>query len=148
MNARVLPSINHIGITVTSIFDTIEFYKKFTDVEIFEKPTRIRGEGVGDVICVSSPDYDSCMVRIGNQSLELIEHHSSKGVHIIANHNDVGGVHLAFMVQDITLAFGAITAMGIKTTTNEPYDALELDGYKSFFFRDINGIQVEVGEVY
>lgn len=147
MNTQFLPTLNHIGLTVHSIDETLNFYRKLTSVEIYEESTHICGDGVGEIIKVKKPDYHSCMVRIGNRSFELIEHHSSKGRHLVANHNDVCGIHLAFMVADIENVFQQVKALGIEPTTVEPYTAQELGGYKAFFFRDLNGVQIEIGQV-
>ncbi len=147
MNTPIFPALNHIGLTVHSIEKTLEFYRQFTEVEIYEEATHIGGDGVGKIIAVEKPDYHSCMARIGHRNFELIEHHSSKGRHLVAHHNDVCGIHLAFMVQDIDDVFRRVKGLGIEPTTSEPYTAHELGGYKAFFFRDLNGMQVEVGQV-
>lgn len=147
MNTQFLPTLNHIGLTVHSIDETLDFYRNLTSVEIYEESTHISGDGVGEIIKVEKPDYHSCMARIGNRSFELIEHHSSKGKHLVANHNDVCGIHLAFMVTDIEDVFKRVKALGIEPTTVQPYTAHELGGYKAFFFRDLNGIQIEIGQV-
>lgn len=147
MNNPFLPNLNHVGLTVFSIEDTINFYRKLTSVEIFEEATHISGDGVGEVIKVKNPDYKSCMVRIGNRAFELIEHLSSKGKHLVANHNDICGIHLAFMVSDIDEVFRKVKNLGIEPTTVQPYTANELGGYKAFFFRDLNGVQIEIGQV-
>jgi catechol 2,3-dioxygenase-like lactoylglutathione lyase family enzyme len=143
----MLPSLNHVGLTVHSIEDTIAFYKQLTSVEVFEETVHITGDGVGEVIRVKSPDYKSCMVRIGNRAFELIEHLGSKGRHLVANHNDVCGIHLAFMVHDIDDVFGRVKALGYQPTTERPFTATNLGGYQAFFFRDLNGVQIEVGQV-
>ena len=147
MNTQFLPNLNHIGLTVYSIDKTIEFYRKLTSVEIYEESTHISGDGVGNVIKVEKPDYHSCMVRIGNRNFELIEHHSSKGKHLMGYHNDVCCIHLAFMVDNIDDVFQQVKALGVEPTTAQPYTAHELEGYRAFFFRDPNGIQVEIGQV-
>ena len=147
MTTQFLYNLNHIGLTVHNIEETLAFYRKLTSVEIDEDAAHITGEGVGKVIKVKNPDYHSCMVRIGNRTFELIEHHSSKGRHLVASHNDVGGIHLAFMVNNIDDAFNDVKALGIEPTTALPYTAIELGGYRAFFFRDINGIQIEIGQV-
>ncbi|WKB50626.1 VOC family protein [Eleftheria terrae] len=140
--------MNHVGLTVLSIEDTIRFYKQLTTVEVFEETVHISGDGVGEVINVQKPDYKSCMVRIGNRSFELIEHLSSKGRHLVANHNDVCGIHLAFMVSDIEDIYQRVKTLGIEPTTRAPYTATDLGGYKAFFFRDPNGVQIEIGQVH
>jgi glyoxylase I family protein len=139
--------MNHIGLTVHSIEATLDFYRQFTTVEVFEDATHICGEGVGRVIEVDAPDYHSCMVRIGDRSFELIEHHDSKGRHLMARHNDVCGIHLAFMVDNIEEVFRHVVRLDLQPTTSAPYTAQELGGYKAFFFRDLNGVQVEIGQV-
>ncbi|MFB9244574.1 VOC family protein [Massilia antarctica] len=147
MTNQLLPGLNHVGLTVLSIEDTLDFYRKLTSVEIFEETVRISGDGVGAVIRVKNPDYKSCMARIGNRNFELIEHIGSKGRHLVANHNDVCGIHLAFMVDDIDDVFQKVTQLGLETTTEQPYVATELGGYQAFFFRDLNGVQIEIGQV-
>lgn len=142
----MLTALNHVGLTVLSIEDTINFYKKLTSVEVFEETVHISGDGVGEVINVNKPDYKSCMVRIGNRAFELIEHLKSKGRHLIANHNDVCGIHLAFMVENIDEIYRAVQSLGLKPTTAQPYVAEDLGGYKAFFFRDLNGVQIEIGQ--
>jgi len=117
------------------------------EVEIYEESTHIGGDGVGKIIAVDKPDYHSCMARIGNRNFELIEHHSSKGRHLYAHHNDVCGIHLAFMVPDIDEVFRRVKALGLEPTIAEPYTAHELGGYKAFFFRDLNGVQIEIVQV-
>ncbi len=148
MTTPLLPQLNHIGLTVHSIADTIAFYRQITTVEIYEEPVHISGDGVGQIIRVEKPDYHSCMARIGQRNFELIEHHTSKGRHLLASHSDVCGIHLAFMVEDIEGVFQRVKALGIDPTTPEPYTANELGGYKAFFFRDLNGVQVEIGQVH
>ncbi|MFM6907011.1 MAG: VOC family protein [Acinetobacter tjernbergiae] len=145
--SSMLKKLNHIGLTVHNIKDTLDFYKKITTVEIYEEAVHIGGDGVANVIKVTDPDYYSCMARIGGCSFELIEHHTSKGQHLVANHNDVCGIHLAFMVNNIEEIFEQVKKLGIKPTTDAPYTASELDDYKTFFFRDLNGVQVEIGQV-
>jgi len=147
MNTQFLPNLNHIGLTVHSIEDTLNFYRQLTAVEVYEDAAHVSGDGVGAVIRVQKPDYHSCMARIGHRNFELIEHHSSKGQHLVANHNDVCGIHLAFMVDDIEDVFQRVTALGLEPTTSQPYTAPDLGGYKAFFFRDLNGIQIEIGQV-
>ncbi len=87
------------------------------------------------------------MARIGNRNFELIERHNSKGKHLLANHNDVCGIHLAFMVDDIDDVFLRVKELGLEPTTSAPYTAHELGGYKAFFFRDLNGVQIEIGQM-
>jgi glyoxylase I family protein len=142
----MLTALNHVGLTVLNIEDTINFYKKLTSVEVFEETVHISGDGVGEVINVNEPDYKSCMVRIGNRAFELIEHLKSKGRHLIANHNDVCGIHLAFMVENIDEIYREVQNLGLKPTTAQPYEAESLGGYKAFFFRDLNGVQIEIGQ--
>lgn len=144
----MLDTLNHVGLTVLNIDDTLAFYRQLTTVEVFEEAVHITGDGVGAVIDVIKPDYKSCMVRIGRRDFELIEHYSSKGKHIVTHHNDSGGIHLAFMVNNIDEIFARVKAMGITPTTEEPYTARELEGYRAFFFRDINDIQIEIGQLH
>ena len=143
----MLPALNHVGLTVLNIEDTISFYKQLTSVEVFEETVHITGDGVGEVIRVKNPDYRSCMVRIGNRVFELIEHLGSKGRHLVANHNDICGIHLAFMVGNIEDVYRRVKALGFEPTTDQPFTAHNLGGYKAFFFRDLNGVQIEVGQV-
>lgn len=147
MSSPFLPGLNHVGLTVLSIEDTLNFYRQLTSVEIFEETVHISGDGVGEIIRVKNPDYNSCMARIGNRNFELIEHLGSKGKHLVANHNDVCGIHLAFMVNDIDDVFLKVKNLGLEPTTAQPYTAQELGGYKAFFFRDLNGVQIEIGQV-
>ncbi|MGX0891167.1 glyoxylase I family protein [Pseudomonas sp. ADAK2 TE3594] len=143
----MLAAMNHIGLTVLSIDETIKFYRQLTTVEVYEEAVHVSGDGVGQVINVKQPDYKSCMVRIGRRDFELIEHYSSKGRHVVTNHNDAGGIHLAFMVENIDEIFERVTALGLKPTTDKPYTARELGGYQAFFFRDINDVQIEIGQI-
>lgn len=82
------------------------------------------------------------MARIGNRNFERVDHFSSKGQHPVGNHIDVCGIHLAFIVDDIDAVFAQVKALGAEPTT-----ATELGGYKAFFLRDLNGVQVEIGQV-
>lgn len=137
--------INHIGLTVHSIEQTIRFYEQLTTVEIYGEALRITEAGVAAVIGVPQPDYVSCMVRIGKREFELIEHAGSKGQDTNGGHNNVGAVHLAFMVDDIDDTFAKVRNVGAEPTTSAPYHSSDVEGYRTFFFRDPNGILVEVG---
>jgi len=147
MKNNILQNLSHVGMTVHNIAETISFYRKLTSVEICAGPIHINDDLAGTVILVDKPDFHSCIVRIGDRNFELIEHHSSRGRAIIGNHNDVGGVHLAFMVEDIDRAFEAVKELGLIPTTKSPYTSQQLGGYRAFFFRDTNGFQVEVGQL-
>lgn len=87
------------------------------------------------------------MALIGNHNFELIEHHSSKGRHLHAQHNDVCGIHLALRVSGIDEVFRRVKTLELEQTTAEPYTAHELGDYKAFFLRDPNGVQIEIGQV-
>lgn len=141
-------TLNHVGLTVLNIEDTLAFYRQLTTVEVYEEPVHVSGDGVGAVIHVIRPDYLSCMARIGGREFELIEHFASKGRHVVTQHNDSGGMHLAFTVDNLDEVFARIKAMGITPTTTAPYTAHDLEGYRAFFFRDINDIQIEIAQTY
>ena len=144
---HLLPQLNHVGITVDSIEDTIDFYRRITTVEVVAGPTRIAEEAVGDVIRVKRPNFRSCVVRIGTRGFELVQHDTSKGDRIMGRHNNVGGVHLAFMVENIESVMQSVKDLGITTTASEPYSSATLNGYKTFFFEDVNGYMVEIGQM-
>ena len=105
--APKLRAVQHIGIPVSDLDRTLEFYKELTGGELLftneHAPVRnFRKEWAYKIPICALP-----WLEIDNTILEFIEYRNPKGKDYDHANNDVGINHLAFEVEDITRSLQA-----------------------------------------
>lgn len=145
-----LNQVNHIGIPVSNLDRSIEFYQALTGGEIlFINP--MYGEGLSKGVNVPDANLRFAMIKADNVNLELIEYEHPRGKEFNRNNNDIGAIHVAFQVSDIQAAYKRLRSQGIEFNA-EPYTFKKADGAPAVigatfaYFKDPDGIQLEIFE--
>ncbi len=143
-------SVHHIGIPVSNLEKSLEFYKDFAGGEVqFTQP--MWGEGLSKGANVPNAKLRFSFLKINNTILELIEYERPKGEPFNRNNNDIGSIHIAFEVDDIDEIYNRLRGKGVEFNA-EPYTFTEDDGAEAVvgatfaYLKDPDGIQLEIFE--
>lgn len=105
----MLTKINHIGIAVTSLEETVSFYRDNLGMEFM---------GIEDV---AEQKVRVAMLQIGQSKIELLEPTSEESpvAKFIAK-SGAGIHHIAYEVEDIEVAISKLLADGIRMIDEKP----------------------------
>lgn len=142
--------LHHVGIPVRSIEASLPFYEKVLGLG----DTGIRAGGSGEVISealrVPEADVSVAFLRVGEHVLVELLEYASPGEPYTMRNCDVGAVHVCFEVDDIAAAYEELKEAGV-SLHHEPIEldaeAGGLAGYKFLYFRDPDGITLELFEL-
>jgi len=105
----MLTKINHIGIAVKSLDDTIPFYRDNLGMEF---------KGIEEV---PEQKVRVAMLQVGESKIELLEPTSADSpVAKFIEKNGVGIHHIAYEVADIDVAIAKLTADGVRMIDAQP----------------------------
>jgi catechol 2,3-dioxygenase-like lactoylglutathione lyase family enzyme len=138
-----LRGVNHVGATVASLDDALDFYREVFGLEP-ALITEVAGPPVAEMFQVRDADFKVAFLPVGNTVLELIEYRTpGRAAHL--NHNDIGGMHACLEVSEIREAMAALEDHGVAVPP-EPLEIPEgpMAGAKIAFVRDPNGLQLEL----
>ncbi len=139
--------VAHVGITVSDLERSLVFYRDLLEAEVL-LDTRVASAGLAEVLAVPGAALHMVLIQVGSTVLELIQYDQSPGKpHGIGN-NDVGAMHVAFVVEDIQAAYEKMSAGGVEFNA-PPYtfaasDGEGVTGITIAYFRDLDGIQLEL----
>ncbi|MDR1704444.1 MAG: methylmalonyl-CoA epimerase [Clostridiales bacterium] len=108
----MLPNrVDHIGVAVTSLADTITFYEDIMGIKCAGTET------------VADQKVNVAFFPVGDTELEFLESTSEDGpiAKFIENNKGRGGIqHIALRVPDIKAAIAGLKAKGVQMLDNEP----------------------------
>jgi catechol 2,3-dioxygenase-like lactoylglutathione lyase family enzyme len=139
--------LHHIGIPVSDLERSIAWYVEVLGL-VLNKRAPSSGEALSLAVQVPEARMNVAFLSVGDHVLiELLEYTQPRGKPFALGNNDVGAVHVCFEVDDIRAAHSELTAAGI--TFNHPPielgpDAGDLEGYWFVYFRDPDGVQLEL----
>ena len=141
-----LSGVHHIGVTVSNIQRSLEFYRHAFGIEPhmrFEES----GPEVDLVVGLQDAHLDVAFLNIGNTMVEFLEYRSPRGKAYDRRNCDVGATHICFEVPDIQAAYQQLSANGVEFTA-PPQRNMEgpLIGWTFAYFSDPDGITVELCE--
>ncbi len=143
-------SVHHIGITVSDLERSIDFYYRILGLEFAKAPTGIFGgkelsRGVG----VPGASLRLVMFKAGSTLIELIEYSAPESpVSEPLPNNGYGASHVAFEVDDIEYEKKRLEDQGvyflsdINVVNERPFAA-----WKWVYFLDPDGISHELVEI-
>lgn len=139
-----LRRVNHVGVPVRSLDETIAWYKDIFDIE---PRFRLSGGGaeIEAVVDVEGAVMDCAFFVIGNTGIEFIEYLEPKGRDFELRNCDVGAMHICFEVDDLQAVYERLKAHGVEFST-PPRDTTDgpLEGLAFVYFRDLQGLQFEL----
>jgi catechol 2,3-dioxygenase-like lactoylglutathione lyase family enzyme len=139
--------LHHIGIPVSDLERSIAWYERVLGLAL-NKRAQSSGAGVALAVEVPEAQMNVAFLAVGDHLLlELLEYTHPRGRPYDLANCDVGAVHVCFEVDDILAAYADLTAAGI-AFNHAPIelgpDAGNLEGYWFAYFRDPDGIQLEL----
>jgi catechol 2,3-dioxygenase-like lactoylglutathione lyase family enzyme len=143
-----LVGINHIGVPVRSLEDTVAWYSDVFAIEPTFRMDPASGADVEAVVQVEDAIIDCAFFLIGNTCLEFLEYRQPKGRDFELRNCDVGAVHICFEVDDIADMYERLKAKGVNFSTAPGYiEDGPLGGISFVYFRDLQGLQFELFQV-
>lgn len=140
-----LVGLHHIGVPVRSMEASLAWYQSIFGLE----PEFIQvSEGPDLDRTVQLPDAKLrfAFLRLPNVILELLEYDNPVGADFALRNCDVGAVHICFEVDDIDAVYDALRAKGVTFSIEPSPNDRNLEGHKYCYFRDPDGIQLELWE--
>jgi catechol 2,3-dioxygenase-like lactoylglutathione lyase family enzyme len=139
--------LHHVGIPVSDLDRSVAWYEQVLGLTL-NKRAPSSGEELALAVEVPEARMNVAFLAVGDHMLlELLEYDHPRGQPYKLANCDVGAVHVCFEVDDIRAAHENLTAAGI--SFNHPpiqlgAEAGDLAGYWFAYFRDPDGIQLEL----
>lgn len=133
--------LNHIGITVTDLDESLSFYRDVIGFEL-DLRTRVAGEWFDTLTRNGGADIEIAMLRLADFTLQLVEYHAAGGATLPLAHHNVGSPHLSIEVDDLDARHEKIAASGRHDPT--PIVDIMGTGIRSFYVDDPDGVPVEL----
>lgn len=137
--------LNHVGLTVSNMAYTLEWYEKVFGVTARFVQQAGEGEELDAAMQMADVALTYAFVELGNTCIEFLEFQRPKGDSRPRRNADVGSVHVCFEVEDANRAYQNLLELGL--TTNAPPVKIgegPIEGWTFCYFRDPDGIQLEI----
>ena len=132
----------HVGITVMDLEKSISFYTDVMEMEL-EYRSYHEGPKVSQVVGVKNARNKSCVVRKGNNRIELLDYmNDDKKIEVKKDQDEPGLVHIAFTVDDVDAEYEKIKSLGYKFST-PPMQTRE-GGGKIAYFQGPDNVIIEL----
>lgn len=147
-----LDRVHHVGLPVTSLERSVPWYVNV--LGILDTGIRSGGSGEGHEKALQvkkGSSLTAAFLRVGEHMvLELLEYQDADSRPFELRNSDIGALHVGFQVDDIWQSYEALVEAGVQFNT-EPVlldeAAGPLAGYGFVYFRDPDGIQLELLQV-
>lgn len=143
-------SVHHIGITVSDLEESIDFYYRILGLEFAKAPTDVfGGEELSRGVGILGASLRLVMFKAGSTLIELIEYSAPESpVNEPLPSNAYGASHIAFEVNDIESEKRRLEREGVHFLSDiNVVDEGPLAGWKWVYFLDPDGISHELVEI-
>jgi len=143
----MIEGIFHVGITVSNLDRSIEFYRDVLDMELYIGPSAVMsGEEFSRRVGAPDSRIRIAVMRAGKGDIELMEFLSpARHSNIPVDRTQIGAAHVALHVSDIDATVQRLKSNGVNflgDVTTEAEGATR--GWQWVFFRDPDGILLEL----
>lgn len=139
-------SINHLGLTVSDLDRSVEFYRDLTG-GVLVGPWDRRGPKVDEVTGYPGVTVRQAFLEVpgADTTIELLQYVGGSDVVIEPDHGHVGAVHVAVEVADLDAALARLAERGV-SPLSAPIVASDgpLGGYRCVYVLDPDRIRVEL----
>ena len=136
-----MASLNHVGLTVTDLDASVAFYVDAVGMELVLPGFRTGGQWFDKLTENNGAVIEAVLLSAGDVRLQLVQYHEAGDSEALTGHNRVGNLHLSFDVED---AQAKQTQMkGRPEYRATAVVELPVEGYRSFYVRDPDGVPVE-----
>jgi catechol 2,3-dioxygenase-like lactoylglutathione lyase family enzyme len=139
-------AFDHIGLTVPDLERSVEWYTKLFGLGAGPRADG-SGEVVSDLLEVPGTDLRAAFLEAGPHKLELTEFRSPAGKPFTRSNNEIGANHPCFIVDDIEAVTKDLLDGGGHANGEVLPAVGDLQGYKVLYFRDPDGLQLEMFEL-
>lgn len=140
--------VNHIGITVSNLEKSVEFYEALTGTNISNM------DSIGGKRMAQTQGLDNTLIKyanlhLGNVNLDILEYIEPVSTKVSYSNDQISALHICFEVDDLEEAVERLKEIGVKPE-GEPIYFKEEDGLKSGFgtgvvyFKDPDGTNLEL----
>jgi catechol 2,3-dioxygenase-like lactoylglutathione lyase family enzyme len=138
-----LVGLHHIGIPVRSLERSLKWYGELFGfapdfVEVAEGP------GVSQIVQLDDVRLRFAFLHLPNVMLEFLEYDRPVGSDFDRLNCDVGAIHVCLEVDDIDRVYGLLADWGVAFSTAPTPQAGAIEGNTICYFRDPDGIQLEL----
>lgn len=135
-----MPSLNHVGITVSDLDASLAFYCDVAGFELFSR-RQMGGEWFDTLTHNSGARIDVAMLRLDGFTLQLVQYLAAAGDRLALAHHNVGNPHLCINVADVEAKRREVVSRGGLDPT--PIVDILASGNRSFYVSDPDGLPVE-----
>ncbi|AIG66194.1 VOC family protein [Weissella tructae] len=142
--------VNHIGITVSDLDKSVEFYEALSGNKVSNRDS-IGGKRMAQVQGLKEVDIKYANLRLGNINMDILQYVEPTASKANYSNEQISAMHMCFEVEDLEAAMGRLKELGIEPE-GEPIYFDEEDGLKSGFgtgvvyFKDPDGTNLELIE--
>ena len=111
----MIKSLGHVGLGVSNIKKSLEFYRDFLGMEVLME-LDVKDDRIGRVIGIEGAACKIAHLQLGNNILELFQYTNPKGQNKAENMNqyDQGLVHIGFEIDNFHTHIEQLKEKGIK----------------------------------
>lgn len=144
-------SVHHTAIIVKDLDRSIYFYHDVLGLPLSQEPSGwMEGESLAKGVGVPGARLRNALLRVGSDAtLELLEYaNRPAGNDTPIQQNYLGAMHIAFRVDDIAATKRELESHGVEFMAEVgAFDKGALAGWRWVYFRDPDGISLELVEV-
>jgi catechol 2,3-dioxygenase-like lactoylglutathione lyase family enzyme len=133
--------VNHVGLTVTDLETSIDFYTKVVGMTFLRRGFKTGGEWFDTLTNNDGAIIDAAHVGFEGFSLQLVQYHAGADDRSQTGHNRAGNMHLCVDVDDVDAKHAEVSAIGAHKPT--PIVLVAGGPARSFYVEDPDGIPVE-----
>jgi len=134
--------VNHIGLTVTDLDASADFYRDIVGFrEVRRSTTSSKFEWMDVLFRVKGAELQVVVLAGDDMALQLVKHVGTPGEPAKVGHTNAGTLHLCINVDDIDAKREQVLATGKYDPT--PIVEQNMPGVRSFYVTDPDGIPVE-----
>lgn len=140
--------VNHIGITVSNLEQSIIFYEALTGKKIANQD-QIGGERMAQSQGLKDTLIKYANLQLGNVNIDLLEYVTPQSSRANYSNDQISAMHMCFEVEDLPAAMARLKEIGIEPE-GEPIYFEAQDGLKAGFgtgvayFTDPDGTNLEL----
>ena len=136
-----MASLNHVGLTVTDLDASVAFYVDAVGMELVLPGFRTGGQWFDELTENNGAVIEAVLLSAGDVRLQLVQYHEAGDPEALTGHNRVGNLHLSFDVEDAQAKHAQMKGRPEYRAT--AVVELPVEGYRSFYVRDPDGVPVE-----
>lgn len=134
-------SLNHVGLTVSDLEASQAFYVDVAGMELVLRGYRTGGAWFDTLTENEGAVIDAALLIAGDLTLQLVQYLEAGEPDAVTGHSRVGNLHLSFDVDDAAAKHAQLKGRPELRATDVV--DLPIEGYKSFYVRDPDGVPVE-----